>query len=262
MRKILFLGTGNGMPIASTCSSMLVEDEKNNILFDAAGGHDILARFNDVKEDPTKIKNILITHYDSDHILGIVPLVRTFHRWAKPQKRNIFCSPDVKNAIDSLFKYVAKKHYDSVKDTFNFVVIKHGTEYEDNGWKFNFFDVKSPASPQMGCVITFPDGTKLSFLGDEPLRDHYLDMVKDCDVLIHDAFCLDTEQEIYKPHPKNHSTVKEAALNATKLNAKKLVLYHMEDKTLKTRKTKYLKEVKQNFSGDVFVPLDGDQYKF
>ncbi len=63
MRQILFLGTGNGMPTASTCSSMLIEDENNNILLDAAGGHDILVRFNEMKEDPTKIKNIFITHY-------------------------------------------------------------------------------------------------------------------------------------------------------------------------------------------------------
>lgn len=85
MPRLLFLGTGHGMPIASSCSSILVEDEKNNFLLDAGGGHDILVNFNKAQYEPTKIKNIFITHYDSDHILGIVPLVRAFHRWAEPQ---------------------------------------------------------------------------------------------------------------------------------------------------------------------------------
>lgn len=250
------------MPIASTSSSILVEDDTTNCLFDTAGGHDILVRFHEAKKDPTTIKNIFITHYDSDHILGIVPLIRAFHRDTKPQQRRIFCSKEVKDAIDSLFVYVAKKHYDPMKSSLNFVLVEHGSEYTHNGWTFKFFDIKSKASPQMGCTITFPDGKRLAFLGDEPLRSHYADMVKECDVLIHNAFCLDEQQETFKPHEKNHSTVKEAALTATSLKAKTLALYHMEDTTLATRKQKYLKEAKQYFSGEVVVPCDGDNHQF
>lgn len=69
MRQLLFLGTGHGMPIASSCSSILMEDDKNNLLLDAGGGHDLLVNFNKVNYKPATIKNIFITHYDSDHIL-------------------------------------------------------------------------------------------------------------------------------------------------------------------------------------------------
>lgn len=262
IRQLLFLGTGHGMPLNSSCSSILVEDDKNNILLDVGGGHDLLGQFHRAEKDPTSVKNIFITHFDSDHILGIVPLVRTFHRWAEPIKRNIFCSQEVKNAIDSLFAFVAKKHYEPVKSSLNFVILKDRMTYEDNGWKFTFFDVKSDKSPQFGCTIVFSDGTKISFLGDEPLREHYLDLVKNSDVLIHEAFCLDNQQDHFKPHPKNHGTVKEAAQNASKIGAKKLVFYHMEDETLATRKQAYLEEAKQNFDGEIFVPFDLDKFKF
>lgn len=262
MRRLLFLGTGHGMPIASSCSSILVEDDENNLLLDAGGGHDLLVNFNKAKYKPTMIRNIFITHYDSDHILGIIPLVRAFHRWAPPQRRNIFCSPEVKRAIDSLFQYVAKKHYIPVKEYLNFRVIKNNEVHNISGWEITFFDVKSDKSPQMGCRIKFPDGVKLAFLGDEPLRNHYLDIVKDCDVLIHNAFCLHQQQGLFRPHEKNHSTVREAAINATKINTKKLVLFHLEDKTLKTRKKEYLKEAQAHFSGDIFVPQDLDSWAF
>ena len=250
------------MPIKSSCSSILLEDIKNNILLDVGGGHDLLCQFNRAKKDPTSLKNVFISHFDSDHILGIVPLIRAFHRWAKPIKRNIFCSQEVKNAIDSIFTFVAKEHYEKVKPSLNFVVLKDNIIYEDNSWKLTFFDIKSDKSPEFGCIINFPDGTKTSFLGDEPLKDHYLDLVKNSDVIIHEAFCLENATEHFKPHPKNHSTVKEAAQNASKASANKLVLFHMEDETLETRKQKYLEEAEHNFSGEIFVPVDLDIFEF
>ncbi|PIN79667.1 hypothetical protein COV16_03055 [Candidatus Woesearchaeota archaeon CG10_big_fil_rev_8_21_14_0_10_34_8] len=262
MRQLVFLGTGNGMPISSSCTSILVEDTKNNILLDTGGGHDILTNFHKLNRNPTEVNNIFITHYDSDHILGIIPLVRTFHKWEKPRKRRIFCSKEVKKAIDSLFKYVAKKHYEPVKETLEFVILKHGMEYGIGKWKLKFFNIKSRASPQFGCTIVFPDKTKLAFLGDEPLREYYHGIVMDSDVLIHEAFCLDKDQDIFKPHAKNHCTVKEAAQNAALINAKKLALFHMEDRTLKTRKKKYATEAKKYFNGNIFVPVDCDTFSF
>ncbi len=263
MRRLLFFGTALGMPKNSTCSSILIEDKNTNLLLDTAGGHEILVQFHKAKKDPSDLKNIFITHYDSDHILGIVPIARALSKKeAGTHNVNLFCSKVVKEAVDSLFHLVALKHYTEAKKHLNFIEVNDREIHTVDGWKLQFFDVKSNKSPQMGCVVTFPDGKKLSFLGDEPLREHYADVVKDCDILIHDAFCLDTEQKIFEPHPKNHSTMKEAAENATKINAQKLVVFHTEDLTLNTRKKRYLKEGKEYFSGGIFVPLDMDELKF
>lgn len=246
----------------SSCSSILLEDETNNVLFDAGGGHDLLGQFHRAHKNPRSVKNIFITHYDSDHILGIVPLVRAFHRSKEQVERNIFCSQEVKNAIDSLFAYVARNHYDPVKSSLHFVILKDRMTYEENGWTFTFFDVRSPQSPQFGCTIVLPDGAKLSFLGDEPLREHYADLIHGSDLLIHEAFCLDSEQDHFQPHPKNHSTVKEAAQNAARVEAKKLAFYHMEDETLATRKQTYREEAQHHCTGEIFVPIDLDTFAF
>ncbi len=262
MRQLLFLGTGHGMPIASSCSSILVEDETNNLLLDCGGGHDLIRQFFAAKKEPSEIKNIFMSHFDSDHILGIIPLIRSFSRAKEPIQHTIYCSEEVKRAIDSLFTFVSKRQFEKALPFLHFVIIEDGMALEAAGWKYTFFDLKSSKTPQFGCVVHFPDGTKLSYLGDEPLHDHYLDPVKDSDVLIHEAFCLDTAQEHFNPHPKNHGTVKEAAQNATRAGAKKLVLIHMEDDTLSSRKQTYLEEARQYFKGDVFVPLDLDTSEF
>ena len=264
MKKLTFLGTGHGMPIASSCSCMLLEDNKNNLLFDTGGGHDILVRFTQANKKPTLLQNIFISHYDSDHILGFIPIVRALHRWnPRPtEKIKIFCSSDVKKSLDSMFEYVAQKHWKPVQDVLEFKIIKDGETHKTGDWNLQFFDLKSNGSPQLGCTVTFSDGKKLAFLGDEPFREQYKKIVLNPDILVHNAFCLDDQEKIFKAHEKNHSTVKEAAQNATKIGAKTLVLLHMEDKTLETRKKKYKTEAEKYFSGKIVVPLDLDSFQF
>ncbi len=262
MNRLLFLGTGNGMPIHSSCSSVLVESQSTNLLLDCGGGHDILKQFKTANKDPTMIQNIFISHYDSDHILGFIPLVRAFHRWAAPQKRKIFCSANVKNAIDSMFSFIASNHWKAVAPYFEFVILKNGEKYEIGDFAAQYFDLQSKKTSQFGCVITFSNGNKLAFLGDEPLHDACKTYVQGAEVLIHNAFCLESEKETYKPREKNHSTVTEAAETATSLNVKTLILLHMEDTTLETRKKKYAQEAQKFFSGKIFVPNDLDTFEF
>lgn len=75
---------------------------------------------------------------------------------------------------------------------------------------------------------------------------------------MHEAFCLYSEREIFKPYEKNHSTVKDACEIAEKLCIKNLILYHTEDKNLKNRENLYKSEGEKYFSGNLFIPNDLD----
>jgi ribonuclease Z len=262
MPKIIFLGTGHGQPHFSSCSSILFEEKGQNILFDVSGGQEIVRQFYAVNKKPGEIQNIFISHYDSDHILGIVPLVRVFQRAEPEISRNIFCSAEVKAAIESLFTIVARDRFEAVRTKLHFVVVEDRQEVAVGNWQVTFFDVQAKKSPQMGCRIKCVDGTTVAFLGDEPLRDHYMNIVQNSDILIHEAFCLEKDEQRFNPHDKGHSTVKEAAENAARADAKTLSLFHMEDITLATRKEQYTAEAKKYFKGNVFVPVDGDIFEF
>lgn len=54
-----------------------------------------------------------------------------------------------------------------------------------------------------------------------------------------EAFCLYEDRERFQPYQKHHSTVLDAARLAERLGVKNLILYHTEDRTLDTRKSKY-----------------------
>lgn len=194
MRQLLFLGTGNGMPIASSCTSMLLEDDHTNLLLDAMGGHEILVRFHEAQHDPAALQNIFISHYDSDHILGIVPLIRVFSKAPTEAKRRIFCSAVTKEAIDSLFTFVAKRHYHLAQQYIEFVIVQDGDTHTLGDWQATFFDLKSTKTHQMGISLRFADGKKLTFLGDEPLQKHNEAIAMHSDILLHEAFCLDDQK--------------------------------------------------------------------
>lgn len=264
MRQLVFLGTAQGMPIASSCSSILVEDDTTTLLLDTGGGHDILVNFTKMGKSPTEVQHIFISHYDSDHILGFVPLVRAIHRWSpRPQRPvKIFCSTAVHEAILSLFRHVAHQHFEGAKQLLEFIIVKEGTQANMNGWNVTFFDLESKKSPQMGCRIEFPDAHILVFSGDEPVKEQYAQYVKNADTLIHEAYCLESEKEIHKPYEKSHGTAADAARIAQRYGIKNLVLFHMEDKTLATRKLRYAEEVRREFNGEIFVPIDLDTFGF
>ena len=77
--------------------------------------------------------------------------------------------------------------------------------------------------------------------------------------LMHEAFCLYSQADIFHPYEKHHSTVREACQLAEQLGVKNLLLYHTEDKNIKKRKELYKAEGSQYFRGKLYVPDDLEQ---
>lgn len=109
--------------------------------------------------------------------------------------------------------------------------------------------------------MTTPDGSSLVCCGDEPLREDTEKFARECDWLLHEAFCMYEDREYFKPYEKHHSTVKDACEMAEHLGVKNLILYHTEDKNMAERKERYLAEGTQFYSGNLFVPYDREVFE-
>ena len=57
------------------------------------------------------------------------------------------------------------------------------------------------------------------------------------DWILHEAFCLEKEEPIFKAREKNHSVVKDVAEKMEMMKAKNLILWHTIDNDIKNRKT-------------------------
>ena len=76
--------------------------------------------------------------------------------------------------------------------------------------------------------------------------------------MMHEAFCLYAQADIFDPYKKNHSTVKDACELAEELGIQNLLLYHTEDSNILHRKELYTAEGKQYYSGNLLIPDDLD----
>ena len=70
------LGTGNALVshIYNTC--FVLETDKTQLLVDAGGGNGILAQLRKANIPITNIHHLFVTHAHSDHILGVVWVIR------------------------------------------------------------------------------------------------------------------------------------------------------------------------------------------
>ena len=82
------------------------------------------------------------------------------------------------------------------------------------------------------------------------------DISLNSDYLCHEAFCLDSDAEIYTPYKFNHDTAKSAAEKAKKLNVKNLILWHTREEYGNTREIVFKEEAERYFDGNIIVPND------
>lgn len=260
MDKIIMLGTGNGgtLDLYNTCFA--IQHDNDNFLVDTGGSIEIIKKLNQANIDYKKIKHIFISHSHTDHILGIFWLFKKLSRLAMHgeinEKINLYCNDVVFESIMEVSKYILpKKLMDAIYNIVDFKVLHDGDSYNINGIEYTFFDIHAKGTKQFGfeCII---NNKRLVFLGDETLNPELYNRVKGADYVMHEAFCLDSEENIFHAYEKNHSTTRSVSEVMNKLEVKNLILYHTEDSHKEKRKELYTKEAQKYFNGNVIVPND------
>lgn len=254
------LGTGNGgtLDLYNTC--FVIQNESGNFLVDTGGGIEVIKRLKQVDIDYKTIRHIFISHSHTDHILGIFWLFKKLSRDAMhgliTEKINLYCNDVVYESIKGVAKYILPdKLMDAIYNVVNFVVLNDNDVHNINGNNYTFFDVHAKGTKLYGFE-TVLNNKKLVFLGDETLNPDLYDRIRGCDYVMHEAFCLDSEENIFHAYEKHHSTTKSVSEIMNGLDIKNLILYHTEDTHKENRKELYTNEAQTYFNGKVIVPND------
>lgn len=260
-KKITFLGTGTPDAIKYFNSCFYIKEGDTGLLVDTGGGSQILSQLEKANISLEEIKHIYITHKHIDHIFGLFWILRFLgSKISKGEAKGltIFCSQNTADLIKQIsFIFLKRKVTDLFEQKIIFDILEDGKEIKISDWKIKCFDIHSDKEEQYGFRIEFLDKTSFVCSGDEPYKDIIFERVNNADYLLHDAFCLDRDRDIFEPYKINHSTAKSAGENAAKINAKSLILFHTEDKsTFGERKKIYQKEAEKYFKGKIFVPDD------
>lgn len=76
MEKLYVFGTGNAQAVHCYNTCFALKDEDEFFMVDAGGGNGILKILEEMNVDLSHIHHIFVTHEHTDHILGIVWMIR------------------------------------------------------------------------------------------------------------------------------------------------------------------------------------------
>ena len=228
---------------------------------DDGGGNGILQQIKDAGYNWMDIRHIFVTHKHVDHLLGIIWMIRMICQFMDHGEYKgeayIYSHKEVLDLIREIAgKLLLKKETRLIDDRLHFVEVHDGEKRNIIGHEITFFDIHSTKAKQYGFCMDIGDRKKLTCCGDEPYDDHEEPYAENSEWLLHEAFCLYSERDVFDPYEKHHSTVKDACELAEKLNIRNLLLYHTEDKNLLERKKLYLAEGSRYYHGNLFVPED------
>ena len=265
MDKLIFLGTGHALAYHCYTTCLALTDGAHTFVTDGGGGNGVFMQMERANMRPDDVTDLFISHAHTDHLIGAIWLVRVighqFDRSGRTTPLHVYGHASVLETFRTICNLLVGgqvlSHFD--KDII-FHAVESGDTHTIGHWQVTFFDTGATKTTQYGWRATLENGKTLVFLGDEPLTDVGLPYAKDADYLVHEAMCLEADADKYHPHRIHHSSVVDAANNATRAGAKHLILFHAEDKDLDTRKARYTAEAAAHFDGPVDAPDDLDVF--
>ncbi len=261
MQKIIMLGTGNGLVFDLYNTCFVIQNDDKYLLVDTGGSAEIIRRLRRKNIPITKIHDIFISHCHTDHILGLFWLLKKISVLVKHKEYvgelNVYCNDEVRYAIESILPNVAPLGL--VKEI-NKIIKLHVLNDNDTlkiaGREMTFFDCLARGNKLYGFDMILDNKERLVFVGDETLNKELYSKVENAEYVMHEAFCLDSEENIFHPYELMHSTVKSVCEIFNNLNVENLILFHTEETHLNDRKKLYIEEGKKVFSNNIMVPDD------
>ncbi len=267
MINITFLGTSDSIPSAKrNHTAMLLNYKGENILVDCGEGTQ--RQFRKAKSNPCRITRILITHWHTDHILGIPGLLKTLALSGYNKTLFIYGPKGTKAHMKSLLKLFAFKGEYNIEikevggkflETPDFILeakkMDHGVacnaySFVEKGHirinKFKLKKTKLPSGPLLQKLkkgknisykgkkylaknLTSKDkDKKISFVFDTATNKNIAPFVKNSDLLICEASFLSELKDRAKKF--KHLTSKQSAEIAKKSKSKALILTHISQR--------------------------------
>lgn len=150
---------------------------------------------------------------------------------------------------DMAGKLLQAKETKHIDERLHFVEVADGETLEVIGHATTFFDIGSTKAKQFGFSMDLGEDRRLVCCGGERLSDAGRPFAKDAEWMLHEAFCLKSQADIFGPYEKHHSTVAEACELAEELGVRNLLLYHTEDRNIARHREFYTAEGQPYFSG-------------
>ena len=202
--KLTILGTGNAAVTECYNTCFVLSENDGYFMVDGGGGNGILHQLKHAAIDWKQIRTIFVTHKHLDHIMGIVWMIRmicqNISRGQYEGDAVIYAHEEVIGLLRSMAENLLQKKEAAFLDKrLHLVTVQDGESKEILGKKVTFFDIHSTKAKQFGFSMELSGGKKLTCCGDEPYNECEEKYARNSTWLFHEAFCLYSQADIFKP---------------------------------------------------------------
>jgi ribonuclease BN (tRNA processing enzyme) len=284
--RVVLLGTGNPFPDpdrSGPATAIVVNDSAYLVDF----GPGIVRRAKEAMFDkgikalePTNLTIAFATHLHSDHTVGYPDLI--FTPWVMGRKAplEVYGPKGIKAMTDHVLAAWREDIEERIstetwqpanyRDTYQVHVheISSGVIYKDTNVTVTAFPTKHAFPETYGYRFDTADRS-IVISGDTTYSQTTIDACRGCDVLIHEAFTLESLAKLpaFEPYAaKYHTNTRQLAELAGKAKPRLLIVYHASIvmrpamRPLASSPEDLLKEVLSGYSGEVVVGRDLDVY--
>lgn len=203
--KLTMLGTGNALVTECYNTCFLLEDNGQLFLVDGGGGNAVLHQIRHAGYDWMDIRHIFVTHKHIDHLLGIIWMVRMICQYMDHGEYRgdayIYSHGEVLALIrDMAGRLLREKEAAFIDDRLRLVEVTDREAREIIGHEATFFDIQSTKAKQFGFRMDIGNGEMLTCCGDEPLAPAVERYALGSKWMLHEAFCLYSQAEIFDPY--------------------------------------------------------------
>lgn len=229
---------------------------------------------------PEKLRTAFVTHLHSDHTVGMADLILTPWAIGRAHSLELYGPAGLRNMADNLLEAYSEDIRIRNRDkelrgttgyregiTVNVHEIAPGVIFRDANVTVTAFHVRhGDVSGAFGYRFKAPDRT-IVISGDTSPAQSVADACNGCDILIHEAYSLETYNKVSPAFQlyrrKHHTSSRELAELASRARPKLLVLYHRANPGaygLPNPEEAVLQELKQTYSGPVVTAHDLDVF--
>lgn len=241
--KIKFYGTSHGGPeMGRECQCIFVDTEKGGYFFDM--GCLASPKLKNDGYDVNKVKGIFVTHLDRDHIAGLLDFVMI--STIRHKDMNFSVNLPEKRGFDAIKSYIEIMNEPFEEERIRYSVFTEGEIFDDGNLKVTAVKTDHLAEPKKSYgFLVEAEGKRIYITGDihHTLKD-FPNIAKEAlDALITEGA---------------HFEISALFEKLKDCKAKKIMVVHINRQD---EKIPELLEGKDRVSGELYVPIDGDEYE-
>lgn len=242
---IRFLGVGEACDSSCGNTSILVTSSEHTLLLDC--GFSVPHRFFALCTDPDMLDMIWISHFHGDHFLGLPLLLLRFWEMGRSRPLHFIGQPELAEKVLTGLELAYPGFSKRLKFPLQFHVIS--PDQDQQVMNFLFEAAESKHSQRNYGVRITADGKNLYYSGDGRPTKANQALMRNCDLVIHEAFTLQDQV----PGHSSITTCREIVLRQ---QIQQCALVHIE---YRTRVQQTIIEKMIADTPALFIPEDGDE---